>query len=155
MTPLIATRRLPSRVPGVPVLKLRGLTVAVVVPQEAFAETLAASFREGGHVPVVVPDLAAAAADPQFAAADVVVLALDAPHDAGLAVARHIQESAAWRKPFVVAITGRGDPEVHAKARAVGVHLYLEKPVDLDRLRGLLVRFHGLLADVEGFDPVI
>lgn len=131
-----------------------GLSVVVVVPQEAFAETLAASMREGGHVVRVVTDPAAATTDVRVPQADVVVLNVD-PAGGGFAVAESIRDRAAWRKPLMVALTARGDQASYTRARELGVHLYLELPVDLDRLRGVLVRFHHLLANVEGFDPVI
>ena len=133
----------------------QGLRIAVVVPQEAFAETLASSLREGRHDVVILPSADEALADARVPQADVVILSVDPLDARGFAVAKLIRDQAAWRKPFVVAIALHSDPALQYQARELGVHLYLEKPVDLDRLRGVLVRFHHLLADVEGFDPVI
>ena len=155
MMTLIPQRRVPFRKSGVPVPKPHGLRVIVVVPQEAFAETLAASLREGGHEVRIEADTAAALADTRIPQSDVVILSVDGPDEGGFAVARHIQEQAAWRKPLLVALTAKGSDESYSRSRELGVHLYLERPIDLDRLRGTLVRFHHLLADVEGFDPMI
>jgi DNA-binding response OmpR family regulator len=133
----------------------RGLRVAVVVPQEAFAETLAASLQEGRHEVMILPSADDALADARVPQADVVILGVDPLDARGFAVAKLIRDQSAWRKPFVVAIALHHDPALQYQARELGVHLFLEKPVDLDRLRGVLVRFHHLLADVEGFDPMI
>ena len=135
--------------------RLRGLNVAVVVPQESFAETLAASMREGGHEVRLLPGVTEALRDARVPQSDVVILGVDPMDASGFAVAKQIRDQAGWRKPFVVAIALHKDPALQYQARELGVHLYLEKPVDLDRLRGTLVRFHHLLAGVEGFDPVI
>lgn len=144
---------LPSRRPAV--ARPRGLDVAVIVPQESFAETLAASMREGGHEVRVIPDVPEALLDARVPQADVVILGVDPQDASSFAIAKQIRDQAAWRKPFLVAIALHKDAGLQYQAQELGVHLYLEKPVDLDRLRGTLVRFHHLVASVEGFDPVI
>lgn len=142
-----------KRVLAVP--RLHGLNVALVVPQEAFAETVAASLREGGHTVRVITDTGDALRDARVPQADVVILSVSYTDAGNFAVAQQLRDQAGWRKPFLVAIALNPDPRLHDQARELGVHLYLEKPVNLDRLRGVLVRFHHLLADVEGFDPMI
>jgi len=143
----------PSR--SLSVASPRGLNVAVVVPQEAFAETLAASMREGGHEVRVTSSVDEALRDARVPQADVVILGVDPLDASGFAIAKQIRDQAAWRKPLVVAIALRKDPALQYQAEELGVHLYLERPIDLDRLRGTLRRFHHLLASVQGFDPVI
>jgi two-component system, LuxR family, response regulator FixJ len=46
----------------------------------------------------------------------------------------------------VILMTGRGDDEIRARARAAGVAAYLDKPIDADRLIDAIERAIGLAA---------
>jgi two-component system CheB/CheR fusion protein len=56
----------------------------------------------------------------------------------GLEVTRHLRADRSFRDTLIIALTGYGHPEDHARSRAAGFDLHLTKPVDLERLRRLL-----------------
>ena len=79
---------------------------------------------------------------------EVVILAPTGPGWAALPEA--LAEQAAWRKPFVIALTAPT-----AGGAVPGVHATADRPVSPERLGDLVGRLRDLLADVQGFDPAI
>jgi CheY-like chemotaxis protein len=77
----------------------------------------------------------------------VVILDLAMPGFSGIALARCIRDSATIRRPFLIAHTGRRDPQTIEEVRAVGIDMLMFKPANMESLRSVLERF-ALLIDV-------
>ena len=133
----------------------RGLRVLVVEDHQESAEALALSFREQGHEVAVASDGRSALEAVQAAQPDVVFLDILLPGIDGCEVAKDIHRLSAWRRPFLVALTGLDDEPSQRRSQESGIDLYLVKPVHPATLHGLLRRFQVFLQDIEGFDPSI
>jgi len=72
---------------------------------------------------------------------DVVLLDLGLPGMDGYEVARQVREQSRGKNPFFIAVTGYGRPEDRQRSQEAGIDLHLLKPVDPERLHGLLDRF--------------
>lgn len=83
----------------------------------------------------------------------VVVVDLAAPP--GPTTAARIRQQAAWRRPLLLGLTEPADGAAHRHADEAGIDLLLLKPIELDRVLGLLERFARVLADTAAFDPMI
>lgn len=102
---------------------------------------------------VASPEYAKEAA--QLLQPDAVVFELEPNDPNPFHVAQDILAQYGWRKPLLVALTKHADEATNVRARDAGIHLYAEHPVDPDKLAGVLRRFRAMIADVEGFDPII
>jgi two-component system sensor histidine kinase RpfC len=73
---------------------------------------------------------------------DVVILDIQMPGMSGLDVIRNYNErtDVAVRVPIVV-ITGDATEDIQAECKQLGVHSFLAKPVELDKLRAVLLEF--------------
>jgi CheY-like chemotaxis protein len=71
---------------------------------------------------------------------DVVLLDLAMPRMSGYELAQQLPRLAPDRKPLIVAVTWFADPESRRRSAEAGIDLHLVKPVDTDRLFGLLAR---------------
>jgi CheY-like chemotaxis protein len=73
---------------------------------------------------------------------DVMILDIQMPGMSGLDVIRNYHEKTdvADRVPVVV-ITGDATGDVQAECEQLGVHAFLAKPVQLDKLRAVLLEF--------------
>jgi DNA-binding response OmpR family regulator len=67
---------------------------------------------------------------------DLVLLDLGLPDLSGYEVAARLRGAGVDN---VVALTGYGDAEARARSRTAGCALHLTKPVDVERLRALLL----------------
>ncbi|MDB5310512.1 MAG: hypothetical protein JWO38_4714 [Gemmataceae bacterium] len=148
---LVPTTASPPRTP--PPATARGLSVLVVGGSPTDTERLTLILEATGCDVATTPGGLAAADLAYLAQPDVVILATDTANECELA--REILGRAGWRRPFLVALTERGDAEAARWFREAGVHLTAERPVDPDLLCGLLRRFRSLLVGIEGFDPAI
>ena len=133
----------------------RGLRVLVVEDHRESAEALARSFREQGHEVAVAPDGPSALEAVRAAQPDVVFLDILLPGIDGCEVAKDIHRLSAWRRPFLVALTGLDDERSQRRSQESGIDLYLVKPVHPAMLHGLLRRFQVFFLDIGGFDPGI
>jgi CheY-like chemotaxis protein len=131
------------------------LRVLVVEDHRESAEALALSFREQGHEVAVAPDGPSALEAVRAAQPDVVFLDFLLPGIDGCEVAKGIRRLSAWRRPFLVALTGLGDEPSQRRSQEAGIDLHLVKPVDPATLHGLLRRLQAFLRDIERFDPGI
>lgn len=119
---------------------------------EPFADDL----RAAGYAVTTCPPDADPSAAGRESRPDAVLFGL--PPDASgdwPAVVAALHDQAGWRKPLVVVLTAAASPGESRLAREAGVHLYAEHPPDPAVLVAVLRRFHAMLADIEGFDPVI
>jgi CheY-like chemotaxis protein len=75
--------------------------------------------------------------------ADVVLLDIGMPDLDGYAVARRIREGPCHGKPFLVAVTGRGQEQDRMRSIAEGFDHHLSKPTDFNTLLELLCTLKG------------
>lgn len=85
---------------------------------------------------------------------DVIVLSSDSGQGWAKLVTQ-VHDQAGWRKPMIVVLAEHADVDGAKLARDAGVHLYAESPTDPSILVVFLRRFQAMLADIEGFDPMI
>ena len=69
---------------------------------------------------------------------DLILIDMQIPLLDGFAVTRRIRASATLNQVPIVAVSGLAAPKDHAAARDAGCSDYLEKPIDLDRLEGVV-----------------
>jgi two-component system CheB/CheR fusion protein len=69
---------------------------------------------------------------------DIVLLDIGLPGMSGYDVARHLRGRGETAKALLIAMTGYGQPEDVARARAAGFDHHLVKPVSLDKLLDLV-----------------
>lgn len=67
-----------------------------------------------------------------------ILLDLNMPGVDGMEVCRFIKRDPIAEKTMVVFVTAEDDPSIQQKAREAGAADYLVKPVDIDRLEGIL-----------------
>ncbi|MGH7907158.1 MAG: response regulator [Candidatus Binataceae bacterium] len=79
--------------------------------------------------------LNAAAKDPP----DAVLLDIGLPGMDGYEVARHLRQDPRLRNVIVIGISGYGQEKDRQLSREAGFDLHLIKPVDLEKLNGLLI----------------
>jgi CheY-like chemotaxis protein len=122
-----------------------GLRILVVEDQADTAATLALLLRMEGHEVQVAPDGPAAVGAVQTAPPDVLLLDIGLPGMSGWEVARWVTEQPAKKRPLLVAITGYGREEDRRRSEEAGIDLHLVKPVDPEKLLGLLRRFRRVV----------
>src|SRR5438552_9058480 len=78
---------------------------------------------------------------------DVILLDIGMPGMDGLEVARRLRKEVPGngRRPFLIAVSGYGDPQTRTQAQQSGIDLQLVKPVDPAELEKLLKRFQGVV----------
>jgi CheY-like chemotaxis protein len=101
------------------------------------AESLAVVLRLGGHDVRIAQDGRAALEAARAGSPDVVLLDIGLPGMSGYDVARELR-SADGARPFLVALTGYGQPEDRVRSQKAGFDLHLVKPVDMVRLEDAL-----------------
>jgi DNA-binding response OmpR family regulator len=126
----------------------RGLSVVVAADRPQDAEVLALTLEALG-CEVATTTIGPTTIDLAFLAQPEVVILAPAGPGWG-AVPEALAERAAWRKPFVIALTAptAGDA-------VPGVHATADRPVSPDQLSDLVSRLRELLAGIQEFDPVI
>lgn len=71
---------------------------------------------------------------------DVVLCDLGLPGMSGYDVARAVRDDRGFGEPYLVALTGYGQPEDRRRSAEAGFDEHLTKPVDLSRLNEVLRR---------------
>jgi CheY-like chemotaxis protein len=122
-----------------------GLRVLVIEDDPETAQFMAMMFRRRGHEIRIAPDGLAGLEAVRDNWPDVVLLDIDLPDMDGWEVARRIDRPAREKRPLLIAITGYGDDEDRRRSAEAGIDLHLVKPVDGNRLQGLLSRFHDII----------
>ncbi|MGJ7917782.1 ATP-binding protein [Massilia sp. LXY-6] len=119
---------------------LAGLDTTILVADDNVdaAESLAMLLRARGARVSVAYDGEQALQRFYGEPADTVILDLGMPRVDGLEVARELMQAAP--RPYLIALTGRGRKEDEAESLLAGFDEHLVKPVNLDRLIGLLQR---------------
>jgi CheY-like chemotaxis protein len=118
------------------------LRVLVVEDDADAANSLAQLLRLEGYEVQIARDGPAACAVAATSLPDVVLVDIALPGCNGYEVARRIRQqgTAAWPRPFLVAITGSPRDIDRERSRAVGIDLYFSKPIEPDVLLGFLRR---------------
>ena len=109
----------------------------VVDDNEDAATTLALVLEARGHHVTTVGDGTQALEAVEEQHPDVVLLDLGLPGLSGYQVAEHLRSSG-HADLRIIAVSGYGQPEDVARARAAGCDAHLAKPVDLAALERLL-----------------
>jgi len=91
----------------------------------------------GAEAHVVYDGESALAAIPVFEP-DAVLLDLGMPGMNGYTVAGHIRQNPNYQSLVLIALTGFGQEQDHARSRAAGFNHHLTKPADMDALHALL-----------------
>jgi CheY-like chemotaxis protein len=123
----------------------KGLHVLVVEDHEETANTSAMLLRLCGHEVRVAPDGPAALQSARDGLPDVVLLDIGLPGMDGYTVARWMGDQSGEKRPLLIAVTGRSEEADHRHSTEAGIDLHLVKPVDPDRLQGLLSRFQAII----------
>jgi signal transduction histidine kinase len=114
------------------------LRILIVDDNEDSAESLAVLMGMAGHeVRTAFEGLSALEAARTFQP-DVVLLDIGLPKLDGYEVARRLRQEPGRDRMLLLAMTGYGQEEDRRRSREAGFDHHLIKPVDLDKLRGLL-----------------
>ena len=108
----------------------QALRVLIVEDHEDTAASLAMLLRLYGHVVEIAADGSSALRAVQASPPDVVLLDISLPKMNGWLVAEQIREQSTWKRPLLVAITGRGMTADRLRSQEVGIDLHLVKPVE-------------------------
>jgi CheY-like chemotaxis protein len=118
-------------------------TVLVVDDNPDVAESTAILLRVAGYDVQVAFDGKAALAAVDKSAPHAVLLDIGLPGMDGYQVAAKMRERPALAHTLIVAVSGYGQDEHHARSRMAGVDHHLVKPIDLDAIVTLLAERSG------------
>jgi CheY-like chemotaxis protein len=123
------------------------LRVLVVEDDTDTANTMAMLLHCWGFESLAVATASAGLDVAQTGFPDVVLLDLALPGMDGFEFAKRLREQPRQESkiPFLIAVSGYGDPENCRRAHEAGIDLHLVKPVDLAALQTLLKRFHRVI----------
>ncbi len=114
----------------------------LIVEDDADNATLMAELLRGDGCDVrIAADGPAALQAAEQHHPEIVLLDLGLPGMSGYDVARGLRAQKTDRRPFLIAVTGRGEQSDRVHSYEVGIDLHLTKPVDIDELRQYFVRF--------------
>jgi CheY-like chemotaxis protein len=122
-----------------------GLRILVVEDYAESARNLEHLLGLLGHEVVLAFDGATALAMAQQQEPDVVILDIGLPDADGWEVAKSLQEQAALKRPFFIAVTGYDGEEAKRRSAEAGVDLHLVKPIDPQELAAVLSRFQRII----------
>jgi DNA-binding response OmpR family regulator len=120
------------------------LRVLVVEDDADTASTYRTLLQLQGMTVRTAPDGPSALATAKDFGPDVVLLDIGLPGGSGWQLALRLQ-AAEEKPPFLIAVTGFGREADRRRSERVGIDLHLVKPVDPERLVGLLERFEKLV----------
>jgi CheY-like chemotaxis protein len=123
------------------------LRILIVENQADGADSMALLLRLDGHHVEIAPDGPTALAKGQEYEPDVVLLDLGLPGMTGYEVAKEMAGRRPHRTPLLVAVTGYGEEEARRKSAEAGIDLHLVKPVEPEKLHGVLERFRRVIGE--------
>lgn len=135
----------PADVPGISGHQLpesgsgRRLKILIVDDNEDSAESMATLLRFSGHEARTAYDGLSALEEAQTFLPDMMLLDIGLPKLDGYEVARRLRQEPEGDRMMLLAMTGYGQEEDRRRSRDAGFDHHLVKPVDLDKLRGLLL----------------
>jgi CheY-like chemotaxis protein len=118
-----------------------GLRILIVEDDAGYAESLALLLETSGHQVEVAPSGPRGIEAARQAKPDVVLLDIGLPGMSGYEVARQLKGEGGRKKPFIIAVTGYGEPSDRLECAEAGIDLHFVKPVDPEQLRGVVKRF--------------
>jgi signal transduction histidine kinase/ActR/RegA family two-component response regulator len=139
--PLLAESR-HADVPAVPTVhgRMPGLRVMTVDDNDDARTTLGWMLEHYGCAVLEMPGGAEALAHARSFQPEIAVLDLGMPGMDGMTLARRLRDTMGERTPYLVALSGFGQPSDKALAFEAGFNDYLVKPVALDDLQRALER---------------
>ncbi|MEO0415951.1 MAG: response regulator, partial [Verrucomicrobiota bacterium] len=111
-----------------------------VEDEHAFSLALGVAVREAGGTPVMAASLAVARQKLAQSIPDGILLDIGLPDGSGLDL---LSDLPADQRPPTAIITAHGQIETVIAARELGVHEFIEKPIDFGDLESLLERFRS------------
>ncbi len=138
LLPVLAPDAGPASAAGPGALALPHRRVLLIDDNDDAREMMSAVLRGHGHVVSGAGDGLsgidlARETDPEIALIDIGLPGIN-----GYEVAAKLRAEQGARRPYLVALTGYGQPEDARRALAAGFDLHLTKPVDIDRLLALI-----------------
>jgi CheY-like chemotaxis protein len=124
--------------PGNSTLRPARRNVLVADDNRDAADTLGLLLEMSGYAVTVAHSGAAALEKLRQDQPDAAILDIGMPDLSGYEVARRFRESSARRDIFLLAVTGWGQQDDIARAKAAGFDEHLTKPVDPDRVEQML-----------------
>ena len=125
----------------------RTLRVLIVEDNVDGADSMAMLLKLYGYDVRVTYDGCAAVKDVQADSPDVVLLDIGLPDIDGYEVCRRLRASLKQKKPFFIAVTGRGEDRDLKLSQEAGIDLHLVKPIHENSLEAMLKTFQRLLTD--------
>lgn len=123
------------------------LRILIVDDNEDTAESLAVLMEMAGHEVRTAFEGFSALEEARTFRPGVVLLDIGLPNLDGYEVARRLCQESGKDRMLLLAMTGYGQEEDRRRSREAGFDHHLVKPVDLDKLRGLLDSWrHGMAA---------
>lgn len=116
----------------------RPLRVLVVDDSEDSARSLSRVIRHWGHATMLAHDGPSAIESAASGRFDAILLDIGLPGMDGYRVAESLRARTDVVQPLLIALTGYGQEQDLARSHAAGFDHHLVKPVDLERLKGLL-----------------
>jgi CheY-like chemotaxis protein/anti-sigma regulatory factor (Ser/Thr protein kinase) len=142
-TPTSKKRQPPEVETGEP----KSLNILIVEDNADAREMLQLLLECDGHQVTSVGDGHAAIASIEDLHPDVALVDIGLPRLDGYQVAQRIRETLSDQQPFLVALTGYGQPSDREKTREAGFDAHLTKPVDIGELKSTLL--HASLSQAE------
>jgi CheY-like chemotaxis protein len=124
--------------PGNSTLKPARRNVLVADDNKDAADTLGLLLEMSGYAVTVAHSGAEALEELRQNLPDAAILDIGMPDLSGYEVARRFRESSSRRDIFLLAVTGWGQQDDIARAKAAGFDEHLTKPVDPDRVEQML-----------------
>lgn len=132
------------------------LSILVVDDNADAAQTLSLLLEVLGHEVAVEHDAHSALRRLHRTRPDVLLLDIGLPDMDGYELARRIRSLPRMAEAVLIALTGYGQSEDQAASRAAGFDHHLVKPVDMDKLTGLLARIdHGSAEETVGHPQAV
>jgi signal transduction histidine kinase len=141
--PLAPVEVAPAAVEAEPVVTASPVHVVIVEDNDDAREALEAALTRLGHRVEVAGDGVAGLELALAVQPDVVLVDIGLPRLDGYGVARALRERGGGARPYLVAMTGYGQPEDRQRAERAGFDSHMVKPVSLDRLQRVLGRLGG------------
>jgi CheY-like chemotaxis protein len=125
--------------------KKKRLVVLVVEDDLDTAYSTSVILRHEGCEVYIATDGASALTAAEHRQPDIILLDLGLPKFDGYQVAQSLREKISPKRPLIIAVTGRNEPEDRLRSEQAGIDLHLAKPPDWSQLRTLLKRFDGII----------
>lgn len=113
-------------------------TILIVEDNVEFAESLQAVLRSEGYIATVATDGAKALEVAASTTPDVAIVDIELPVMDGYELAAHLRALPQMDSCRLIAVTGYGQAHDPRRSRESGFQHHFVKPVDVDRLLGIL-----------------